>query len=280
LIIHQIQNTILYYKKFNTKKYIIKMKNEMKDFKKKNMLLMKELCLSSMKSYYKEAVEAAQKNDVSYDEFLFELLTHERSERFNRRIERFLKESKLPLEKTLDNYDFKRIPHATRQKAKSILSGDFLSKNENILVFGNPGSGKTHLLCGVARELILNNKRVLFSTCSQLVQQLLISKRELTLNKTLKKLSKFDAVIIDDIGYVQHNRTEMEVLFTFLADRYERGSIMLTSNLPFSKWEKIFKDPMVTTAAIDRLIHHSIIIELNVESYRLKHAKENLKEKK
>ncbi len=255
------------------------MKNEMKDFKKKNMLLMKELCLSSMKSYYKEAVEAAQKNDVSYDEFLFELLTHERSERFNRRIERFLKESKLPLEKTLDNYDFKRIPHAARQKAKAILSGDFLSKNENILVFGNPGSGKTHLLCGVARELILNNKRVLFSTCSQLVQQLLISKRELTLNKTLKKLSKFDAVIIDDIGYVQHNRTEMEVLFTFLADRYERGSIMLTSNLPFSKWEKIFKDPMVTTAAIDRLIHHSIIIELNVESYRLKHAKENLKEK-
>jgi len=250
------------------------MTNEKNDFKKKNLLLMKELCLSSMKSNYKETVEQAEKNDVSYEEFLFELLAHERSQRYNRRIQRYLKESKLPLEKTLDNYDLKRIPHSARQKTKAILTGDFLDKNENILVFGNPGSGKTHLLCGIAHELILNNKRVLFSTCSQLVQQLLISKRELTLNKTLKKLSKFDVVIIDDIGYVQHNRTEMEVFFTFLADRYERGSIMLTSNLPFSKWEKIFKDPMVTTAAIDRLIHHSIIIELNVESYRLEQAKE------
>ena len=243
-------------------------------------LLMKDLRLSSMKKYYKEALNNAIQNEQSYEEFLMELLQYEHDERFNKRIARLQKESKLPLEKTLEFYDFKRIPMAASQKTKALLNGDFLERKENVLVFGNPGSGKTHLLCGIAHELILNNKRILFSTCSQFVQELLISKRELTLNKTLKKLSKFDAVIIDDIGYVQHNKTEMEVLFTFLADRYERGCIMLTSNLPFSKWEKIFKDPMITAAAIDRLVHHSVIIELNVESYRLAAAKKNRKNEK
>lgn len=235
--------------------------------------LMKNLRLSAMKNYYKDALNSATQNAETYEDFLLNLLRREYNARLNKRIERLLKESRLPPEKTLDVYDFKRLPAPATQKAKALLYGDFLDRKENVLVFGSPGSGKTHLLCGIARELVLNNRRVLFSTCSMLVQELLISKRELTLNKTLKKLSKFDAVIIDDIGYVQHNKTEMEVLFTFLADRYERASIMLTSNLPFSKWEKIFKDPMITAAAIDRLIHHSIIIELNVESYRLAAAK-------
>jgi DNA replication protein DnaC len=114
---------------------------------------------------------------------------------------------------------------------------------------------------------------VLFVACSLLVQDLLIAKRELRLAKALKKLSKFEALVIDDIGYVQHDREEMEVLFTLLADRYERTSVMLTSNLPFSKWELIFKDPMTTAAAIDRLVHHSVILELNLSSYRLEHSK-------
>jgi len=109
--------------------------------------------------------------------------------------------------------------------------------------------------------------------CSQLVQDLLLAKRDLKIAKLLKKLSRFDAVIIDDIGYVQQSREEMEVLFTFLADRYERSSIMITSNLPFSKWEQIFKDPMTTAAAIDRLVHHSVVLELNLSSYRLEQSK-------
>jgi len=145
------------------------------------------------------------------------------------------------------------------------------------LAFGNPGSGKTHLLCAIGHELIEQGKRVLFIPCSQLVQELLIAKKELELTKKLKKLSKFDAVIIDDIGYVQQSREEMEVLFTFMADRYEQGSLMITSNLPFSRWEQIFKDPMTTAAAIDRLVHHSIILELNIDSYRMEQAKTNKK---
>jgi len=156
---------------------------------------------------------------------------------------------------------------------KTLLGGDFLDRAENVLVFGKSGSGKTHLLCALGQELIRQGRTVLFSTCSLLVQELLIAKRDLKLSRVIKRLAKCDALIIDDIGYVQQSREEMEVLFTLLAERYERGSVLLTSNLPFSKWEQIFKDPMTTAAAIDRLVHHSVILELNVGSYRLDEAK-------
>ena len=155
----------------------------------------------------------------------------------------------------------------------TLRDGAFIDRHENVLAFGNPGSGKTHLLCALGQELSHRGHRVLFATCSLLVQELLVAKRELRLARLLKRLSKFRPLIIDDLGYVQQDREEMEVLFTLLADRYERGSVMLTSNLPFSKWEQIFKDPMTTAAAIDRLVHHSIILELNVPSYRLEHSK-------
>jgi len=125
----------------------------------------------------------------------------------------------------------------------------------------------------IGQELVRQNRQVLFTTCSLLVQELLVAKSELKLPKALKRLSRFEALIIDDIAYVQHNREEMEVLFTLLAERYERGSVLLTSNLPFSGWEQIFKDAMTTAAAIDRLVHHSVILELNVSSYRLESAK-------
>jgi len=154
-----------------------------------------------------------------------------------------------------------------------LLGGDFLDRAENVLVFGKSGSGKTHLLCAMGQELIRQGRKVLFCTCSLLVQELLIAKRDLKLSRVIKRLSKYDALVIDDIGYVQQSREEMEVLFTLLAERYERGSVLLTSNLPFSKWEQIFKDPMTTAAAIDRLVHHSVILELNVGSYRLDEAK-------
>lgn len=150
-----------------------------------------------------------------------------------------------------------------------------MDRRENILVFGGTGSGKTHALAALGQELIRRRDcKVLMSTCSVLVQELLVAKRDLRLPKALKQLSRYSALIIDDIGYVQQNREEMEVLFTLLAERYERGSVLLTSNLPFSKWEQIFKDPMTTAAAIDRLVHHGVILELNLPSYRLEQAKQ------
>jgi DNA replication protein DnaC len=135
------------------------------------------------------------------------------------------------------------------------------------------GSGKTHLICALGQELIKQDKRIYFSTCALLLQELLLTKKNLCLPKFLKKLSRFDAIIIDDIGYVQQEKEEMEVLFTLLAARYEQGSVMITSNLPFSKWENIFKDPMMTAAAVDRIVHHSVILELNIPSYRINTAK-------
>jgi DNA replication protein DnaC len=201
------------------------------------------------------------------------LLNLECEVRWQNRITRNLGASKLPPSKTFENFDKKRLPIKVANHLNVLIDGSFLNRSENILAFGNPGSGKTHLLCAIGHELIAQGKQVFFISCSQLVQDLLIAKRELELTKKLKSLSRFDAVIIDDIGYVQQSREEMEVLFTFLADRYEQGSLMITSNLPFSKWEQIFKDPMTTAAAIDRLVHHSIIFELNVESYRMEQAK-------
>ena len=179
----------------------------------------------------------------------------------------------MPLEKTLENFDLKRMPLKIRQQVKILSEGSFVDRNENLLAFGQPGSGKTHLLCGLCHELARQQRRVYFSTCDVIVQQLLRAKRALELDKLLKKLSKYDALMIDDFGYVKQDRDEMEVLFTLLAYRYERGSVLLTSNLPFSKWEAIFKDPMTTAAAIDRLIHHSVVLELNVPSYRAEEAK-------
>jgi len=159
------------------------------------------------------------------------------------------------------------------QQLRSLLSGDFLDRRENVLVFGPPGSGKTHTLNAVALELVRTGRRVLFTKCSLLVQELLKAKRDLGLKELLRDLSRWEGLIIDDLGYVQQSREEMEVLFTLLAERYERGSVLLSSNLAFSGWEAIFKDPMTTAAAIDRLVHHSVILELNIPSYRAEQAK-------
>ncbi len=233
---------------------------------------LRQLHLPAIRACYKEQSEVARSESFSYEQYLLSLVDYESQSRREKRIARFLRDSRLPLEKTLATFDRKRLPQKVDAQLNVLLDGSFLSRTENILAFGNPGSGKTHLLCAIGQELILNEKRVLFRPCNILVQEMLIAKRDLKLPQFLKKLSKYDALIIDDIGYVQQNREEMEVLFTLLADRYETGSVMITSNLPFSKWELIFKDPMTTAAAIDRLVHHSIILELNLSSYRLEHS--------
>ena len=209
----------------------------------------------------------------SYDRYLVALCELELEERRQRKTERFLRESKLPREKTWAAFEQARLPRTVQRRVDVLLEGNFLDRTENVLAFGNPGSGKTRLLCALGHELILKGRRIYFAPCALLVQRLLRAKAELGLEKELKRLDKFDALIIDDIGYVQHSRDEMEVLFTLLAHRYERRSILITSNLVFSDWEKIFKDPMTTAAAIDRLVHHSVILELNLTSYRMEAAK-------
>ena len=239
---------------------------------------LKSLHMPAMRHSYEELADQARAEAWGYEKYLLQLLNLECQVRWENRISRNLRASKLPPSKTFENFDKKRLPLKVGNHLNVLVNGSFLDRSENILAFGNPGSGKTHLLCAIGHELIAKGKQVLFITCSQLVQDLLIAKRELALTKKLKSLSRFDAVIIDDIGYVQQSRDEMEVLFTFLADRYEQGSLMISSNLPFSKWEQIFKDPMTTAAAIDRLVHHSIILELNVDSYRMEQAKKEIEQ--
>lgn len=236
--------------------------------------ILKELRMPTVKACYEEQAAMARRESLSYERYLLELLRREREDRYHRRIKRWLHQSGLPLEKALDGFDRGRLPVKVNRQVSVLLEGGFLDRQENVLAFGPPGSGKTHLLCALGQELIHQGRRVLFRPCSLLVQELLIAKRDLTLERLLKRLSRFDALILDDIGYVQQSREEMEVLFVLLAQRYERGSVLITSNLPFSKWEQIFKDPMTTAAAIDRLVHHAIILELNLPSYRLEASKQ------
>lgn len=234
---------------------------------------LKELHLPTIRKIYENQSETARKESLSYESYLLELLEREIEVRRENKINRLMRSSKLPLEKTMGMFDRKRLPRKLDMQLGVLLEGSFINRKENVLAFGNPGSGKTHLICAIAHSMVEQGRKVLFKTCSLLVQELLVAKRELRLPRVLKQLSRFELLVIDDIGYVQQSREEMEVLFTLLADRYERGSIMLTSNLPFSKWENIFKDPMTTAAAIDRLVHHSVILELNLPSYRLEESK-------
>ncbi len=233
---------------------------------------LKELHLPTIRSDYEKAARSAENESMSYESYLNDLAQRECDVRRQKRIERMRRLSHLPRDKTMNTFEMKRLPLPVRHRVVSLQEGHFLDKTENVLAFGNPGSGKTHVLCAIGHELIMKNRTIYYSSCSLLVQDLLIAKRELKLSKLLKRLSKFEGLIIDDLGYVQQSRDEMEVLFTLLAERYERGSVMITSNLPFSQWEKIFKDPMTTAAAIDRLVHHSVILELNVSSYRFEQA--------
>lgn len=238
---------------------------------------LKELHLPTVRSCYQEEAINARRDSWDYETYLYELVARESEDRQNNRIARLLRESRLPLEKSLKAFDRKRLPRKVDAQLSLLLKGDFLDHKENVLAFGNPGSGKTHLLCAIGQELTYHGRQVRFTPCSLLVQELLIAKRELKLARVLKQYGKYEALIIDDIGYVQQSREEMEVLFTLLADRYERSSIMISSNLPFSKWEQIFKDPMTTAAAIDRLVHHSVILELNLSSYRLEQSRKSTK---
>ena len=232
-------------------------------------LLLKAFRLPTMAEIYAQVAEQAEQQGWGYRKFLQHLCEAEAQDRAERKLERLLKASELPGGKTLGNLEEAKIPAKVRRVLPTLLEGGFVSRAENVIALGLPGRGKTHFLAALGRELILRHKyAVLFTPTFKLVQQLLAAKRDLRLEELLHKLDHFDAVILDDLGYVKQDREEMEVLFTFLAERYERRSVMLSSNLVFSKWDQIFKDPMTTMAAVDRLVHHATILEFTGETLR------------
>jgi DNA replication protein DnaC len=237
-------------------------------------MLLRSFRLPTFGRQYGAVAAQAAREGLSHEAYLLALAQLEAAERKERRTERLLLESRLPREKSLAVFDLARLPPKARTAIAALRDGAFVDRATNLLVFGNPGTGKTHLVAGLGQELVRAGRTVLFSPTFQIVQRLLAAKRDLRLTAELKRLDRFDALILDDIGYVQQNREEMEVLFTLIAERYERRSILITSNLVFSKWDQIFKDTMTTAAAVDRVVHHSVIVELNIESYRAEVAKE------
>jgi DNA replication protein DnaC len=199
---------------------------------------------------------------------LQDVLEMEAKDRHDRRVARLRHASHLPLGKTLDTLERQRLPRPLLQKIEQLSEGDWVDKAENVLAFGLPGVGKTHVACAIGHALVERGYSVLFTPTFRLVQDLLAAKRDLQLPRALRRLDVFDALVLDDIGYVQQAPEEVEVLFTLMAERYERRSMLITSNLVFSEWDRIFQNPMTTAAAIDRLVHHSVILEFNVPSYR------------
>lgn len=241
--------------------------------------MLKALRLPSFASSHKKVAQLSSKKGLTYGQYLYHLAEQETSDRASRRTERYLKSSKLPFDKTLDDLDLKVFKAKIQRQLPELCSGKFVDKKQNVLLFGLPGRGKTHIATAIGHELIKRNYRVLFNKTGFLVQTLLAAKQTLTLEKELKRLDRYDLIILDDLGYVQQDREEMEVLFTFLGERYERRSLIITSNLVFSQWGKIFKDPMTTAAAIDRVVHHSVILEVIGKSYRAEEAAERLNTK-
>jgi len=237
-------------------------------------LRLKGLRLPSFLAHYVELAERAAAEGWSEVRYLAELVLLETSERADRRITRLLNEAKLPRDKTHATLDMNRFAAPLRGQIKQLLRGEFVAGATNICLIGRPGTGKTHVMAALARALIERGHPVLFTSVTRLVERLLDAKRNLRLARELKRLDNFDCLALDDIGYVQHDRAEMEVLFALLAERYERKSVMITSNLVFSKWDQIFKDPMTTAAAIDRVVHHAAVLEFTGPSVRAEAAEQ------
>jgi len=238
-------------------------------------MILKSMLLTSAARVYPSLEEKAGKEGWSHRKFMEQLLIVEMNDRKERLTQRLLKKASLPVGKTLATLNEDLLPQKIRRQLPNLTDGGFVKDAVNLLAFGLPGRGKTHFLAAIGHELILRHqKRVLFIPTFKLVGKLLQEKAANRLSEGLKKLDLFDVIILDDIGYVQQSKEEMEVLFTFMAERYERKSLMISSNLVFSQWDKIFKDPMTTMAAIDRVVHHSIILEFDgIESLRSKKPK-------
>jgi len=233
------------------------------------LTMLHTLKLPTMAETFADLALKAAKAGLTHEAFLYEVVRSECEQRDQRRTARLLRQSGLPLEKTFRTLRLDRFPPVIQQQIERLRRGMFLDEAVNVVAVGRPGAGKSHLTAALGHELVQQGQRVLRTSTAALVQRLLAAKRDLRLPHLLAQLDRSACLILDDIGYVQHDRDEMEVLFTLLAERYERKSVVLTTNLVFSEWTRIFKDPLTTMAAIDRVVHHSVILDLmGVDSYR------------
>jgi DNA replication protein DnaC len=239
-------------------------------------IMLTELRLPTVARLWPEFTKRSDKEGWQATRLLGALLEHELAERASRRIQRHRAESHLDAAKTLDSFDFSMVPMVSKAHVMALASGDsWLEKGATILLFGPPGGGKTHLGMGIGHALIDAGYRVLFMRTGEIVQKMQAARQSLQLPSMLAKLDRYDLLILDDLSYVHKDQAETSVLFELIAERYERRSLMITASQPFSAWNEVFPDPAMTVAAIDRLVHHSTIFELNVESYRRRSASDN-----
>jgi DNA replication protein DnaC len=236
-------------------------------------LALADLRLPAIKLVWPDLAARADKEAWPAARFLAALAEHELAERAHRRIQRHLDEARLPPGKTLDSFDFNAVPMLSKAQVTALAAGDsWLNKGANLLAFGPPGTGKSHLAAALGLALVENGWRVLFTRTTDLVQKLQLARRDLQLEAAIARLDKYHLLILDDLAYVTKDQAETSVIFELIAARYERRSIFITANQPFAEWHRIFPDQVMTLAAVDRLVHHATIFEMNVESYRRRTA--------
>lgn len=236
-------------------------------------LMLNELRLPTIKHLWSDFAAQADKEGWPASRFLTALAEHELAERDRRRIERHLAEAHLPAGKSLDCFAFDAVPMISKAQVMALCAGDgWLEQGANLIVFGPPGGGKSHLAAAIGLALVENGWRVLFTRTSDLVQRLQVARRELSLESAIAKLDKYHLLILDDFAYISRDQAETSVLFELISARYERRSMLITANQPFGEWNRVFPDPAMTLAAVDRLVHHATIFEMNVESYRRRTA--------
>jgi DNA replication protein DnaC len=232
-------------------------------------LILNDLRLPAIKQGWAGFAERADKEGWPAARFLATLAEHEVAERDRRRVERHLVEARLLPGKTIDSFDFEAVPMISKAHVMAICAGDsWINKGANLIMLGGPGGGKSHLASAIGLALIEHGWRVMFARTSDLVQKLQVARRELALEAAIAKLDKYHLLILDDLAYVSKDQAETSVLFELISARYERRSTLITANQPFGDWSRVFPDPAMTLAAVDRLVHHSTIFEMNVDSYR------------
>ena len=240
-------------------------------------MMLNELRLPTIKRLAEDLCAQSDREGWRAHRLLEALLEHELAERETRRLDRHRTESGLSPDKRLSNFDFAAVPSVSKAQVTALAEGtEWLDRGANILLFGPPGVGKSHLVCALGHALIDAGRRVLFMRCGDLVQRLQAARRDLRLPQELAKLDRFDLLILDDLSYVRKDQAETSVLFELIAERYEHKSLAVTANTPFSQWGDVFVEPAMTLAAVDRLVHHSTILEMNVESYRRRSAQHRL----
>ena len=236
-------------------------------------LMLAEVRLPAIARLWPELVERSDREGWPGARLLAVLAELEVAERARRRIERHLNEARLPPDKTLDNFDFNHVPTLSRARVMALAAGDaWLDKGSNVLLFGPPGSGKSHISAALGRALVENGYRVLFTRTTDIVQRLQAARQELALEAAITKLERYDLLVLDDLSYARRDQAETSVLFELISKRYERRSMLITANQPFGEWNRVFPDAAMTIAAVDKLVHHATIIEMNVESYRQRSA--------